>query len=67
MTYLADAYGKNDTLYPKNPKCRALVDQRLYFDIGTLYARFADYYVSFIFIETIPMPTNLLIISFSIQ
>lgn len=46
ITYLADQYGKNDTLYPKDPKKRALVDQRLYFDIGTLYARFADYYVS---------------------
>lgn len=46
MTYLADQYAKNDSLYPKDPKKRALVNQRLYFDIGTLYARFADYYVS---------------------
>lgn len=44
ITYLVNAYGKDDSLYPKNPKKRALVDQRLYFDIGTLYARFADYY-----------------------
>lgn len=49
MTYLADAYAKTDSLYPKDTKKRALVDQRLYFDIGTLYARFSDYYYPVIF------------------
>lgn len=46
MTYLASAYGKNDSLYPKDLKKRAIVDQRLYFDMGTLYAAFGAYYVS---------------------
>lgn len=46
MQYLQNQYGKDDSLYPKDPKKRAIVDQRLYFDLGTLYARFADYYVS---------------------
>ena len=46
MTYLAEQYGKDDSLYPKDPKKRAMVNQRLYFDMGTLYQRFGDLYVS---------------------
>ncbi|VEN60652.1 unnamed protein product [Callosobruchus maculatus] len=37
--YLANTYAKNDTVYPKDPKKRAIVDQRLYFDCGVLYPR----------------------------
>ncbi|KAK6627857.1 hypothetical protein RUM44_010336 [Polyplax serrata] len=44
MTYLVNQYGKNDQLYPKDPKMRALVDQRLYFDVGTLFQRFGEVY-----------------------
>ena len=44
LGYLVEKYAKNDSLYPKDPKKRAVVNQRLYFDMGTLYQRFADYY-----------------------
>lgn len=43
--YLVNAYGKDDTLYPKDAKVRALVDQRLYFDMGVFYHRFGLVYV----------------------
>lgn len=46
MTYLVSAYAKDDTLYPKDLKVRALVDQRLHFDLGTLCQRSMDYFVS---------------------
>ena len=42
LPYLANAYGKDDFLYPKDPKARYLVDQRLAFNLGTLYQRFLN-------------------------
>uniref|UniRef100_A0A8D8GTD4 glutathione transferase n=1 Tax=Culex pipiens TaxID=7175 RepID=A0A8D8GTD4_CULPI len=44
MIYLVDKYGKDDSLYPRDPQRRAVINQRLFFDMGTLYQRFADYY-----------------------
>lgn len=49
QAYLVEKYGKTDSLYPKDPKARAVVNQRLYFDMGTLYQRFGDYYYPQIF------------------
>ncbi|KAJ0177994.1 hypothetical protein K1T71_006867 [Dendrolimus kikuchii] len=42
--YLVNKYGGENTLYPSDPQARALVDQRLDFDLGTLYPRFAQYF-----------------------
>ncbi|XP_035774394.1 glutathione S-transferase 1 isoform X2 [Anopheles albimanus] len=47
--YLVEKYGKDDKLYPKDPQKRAVVNQRLFFDMGTLYQRFGDYWYPQIF------------------
>lgn len=44
LVYLVEKYGKDDSLYPKDPQKQALVNQRLYFDMGTLFAAFTAYY-----------------------
>ena len=46
MQYLVERYGKDDSLYPKDPQKRAVVNHRLQFDQGTLYARFIAILVS---------------------
>ncbi|KAH8246891.1 hypothetical protein KR032_002975 [Drosophila birchii] len=43
--YLVEKYGKPDSaLYPKDPQKRALINQRLYFDMGTLYDSLSKYF-----------------------
>nr|ANS56587.1 glutathione S-transferase delta2 [Micromelalopha troglodyta] len=42
--YLVNKYGGESSLYPQDPKARALVDLRLDFDLGTLYPRFGEYF-----------------------
>ncbi len=46
MQYLCNKYAKNDKLYSKVPNERAVIDCRLNFDMGTLYSRFGEAYVS---------------------
>lgn len=58
LGYLVEQYGKTDSLYPKEAKQRALVNQRLYFDVSTLYQRFADYYYPQIFAKAPANPEN---------
>lgn len=45
MGYLASKYAKNDSLYPKDPKKRGMVDQMLYFDVGSLHENMVKCYV----------------------
>ncbi|KAF5270022.1 hypothetical protein FQR65_LT05821 [Abscondita terminalis] len=40
--YIVDKYGKNDVLYPKDLYERALVNQGLAFDLGSLYTILRD-------------------------
>ncbi|XP_022208432.2 glutathione S-transferase D5-like [Drosophila obscura] len=44
LIYLVEQYGKDDSLYPKDPQKQALVNQLLQFDLATLYDAFASYY-----------------------
>lgn len=57
--YLVNQYGKDDSLYPKDPKKRALVDKMLYFDIGTLYSRFGQWVYPVLFGGASPDPEKL--------
>lgn len=45
MRYLVDMYAPNHSLYPKDVKRRALIDQFLDYDLGTLYKNISDYFV----------------------
>ncbi|XP_054725708.1 glutathione S-transferase 1-1-like [Anastrepha obliqua] len=56
MIYLVEKYGKDDSLYPKCPKKKAVINQRLYFDVGTLYKSFSDYYFPQMFGNSPPLP-----------
>ena len=60
-TYLCSVHGgeAGEKLYPKDPKVRAIVDARLFFDIGTFYKAFGDVVVSWKF--TNPMLQQLLL------
>nr|ACU46011.1 glutathione S-transferase [Eriocheir sinensis] len=42
-SYLASKYGKDDSLFPNDPRARAVVERLNYFDMGTLFHRFGQY------------------------
>jgi len=58
-TYLIGKYGKDDKLYPKDVATRAIVDQRLFFDMGTFYKRFGDIIYPILFDGPTPGPEKL--------
>lgn len=45
LKYLADTYGRDDVLCPKEPKKEALVSLRCYFDACYLFPKFLAYFV----------------------
>ncbi|XP_077263835.1 glutathione S-transferase D1-like [Temnothorax americanus] len=57
MAYLVSKYARNDSLYPKDPKERAVVDQMMYFDAGSLYLNLVKCYIMPI-IRGIAYPVN---------
>lgn len=59
LAYLAEKYGENDKLFPKDPQKRAVVNQRLFFDLGTLYKCALDYYVPILMFKKEGDPDNL--------
>ncbi|KAG8238989.1 hypothetical protein J437_LFUL005046 [Ladona fulva] len=48
--YLVTKYGEDDSLYPKEARARAIVDQRLHFDTGTLFPRLRNITYPLIFL-----------------
>ncbi|XP_064119722.1 LOW QUALITY PROTEIN: glutathione S-transferase 1-like [Macrobrachium nipponense] len=58
-SYIASQYGKDDSLYPTNPKARCIVDQRLYFDMGTLQQRWHNYYAPSLIHGKLPDPADM--------
>nr|3F6D_A Chain A, Glutathione transferase GST1-4 [Anopheles dirus]3F6D_B Chain B, Glutathione transferase GST1-4 [Anopheles dirus] len=58
--YLVEKYGAHDAdlaerLYPSDPRRRAVVHQRLFFDVAVLYQRFAEYYYPQIAGQKVPV------------
>lgn len=46
MAYMVNSMKKESTLYPSDPKKRAIVDSRMYFDVSTLVVRHTNLAVS---------------------
>ncbi|XP_049856689.1 glutathione S-transferase D7-like [Schistocerca gregaria] len=59
LCYLTDQYAKDDSLYPRDPKRRAVVDQLLYFDSATLQQRINQYFRPVAFSGANPDPSSL--------
>nr|APX61033.1 putative glutathione S-transferase epsilon class member 5 [Leptinotarsa decemlineata] len=60
MSYLVSKYRKGSSFYPEDIKKRAIVDQRLYFDSGTLFANHIRVCTPIIFKGAKTIPEDLL-------
>ncbi|KYB27876.1 Glutathione S-transferase 1-1-like Protein [Tribolium castaneum] len=58
MKYLVEQYAKDDSLYPKDPKKGAIVNQRLHFNTTTLFPKLLDYCVPVLFNNEEPDPNK---------
>lgn len=45
LQYLAEKYAKDDKIYPKDPKSRAIVNHRLCFNLSTYYRYISEHVV----------------------
>jgi len=45
LGYLAEKYANDSAYYPSDPMARAVVNQRLMFDIGTLFQQIMNTYM----------------------
>ncbi|KAF2900415.1 hypothetical protein ILUMI_05771 [Ignelater luminosus] len=57
--YLVGMYGKDDMLYPKDPKKRATIDQRLHFDTENLFPKVVEAIYPILFRGKTAVPSNL--------
>lgn len=57
LLYLVEKFDKDGVLYPKDPKQRAVINHRLFFDLGTLYQSYVYYYYPQLF-EDVKKPAD---------
>ncbi|KAG5885598.1 hypothetical protein JTB14_024779 [Gonioctena quinquepunctata] len=59
LQYLAEKYGKDETLYPKEPTARAIVNHRLCFNLSTYYRYISEYTLAPMFFDYQRTPLGL--------
>lgn len=59
LQYICDKYKPDSSLYPKDPKIRAIVNQRLCFNLSTYYANIMNYALAPIFFDYERTPLSL--------
>ncbi|XP_026333466.1 glutathione S-transferase 1-like [Hyposmocoma kahamanoa] len=57
--YIVNKYDHNSKLYPQDPQTRALIDQRLDFDLGTLCPSFSQFFYPSLFSGIEPNKTQI--------